>query len=135
MSHSFIVIEFKLIFFNCPFKHYSYQHPRTYIKAGQFDKYFAFSLTYFNKAWPVHLLISSFNDSVTNSKQVFTGVSAKNVFGLDLPGFENGFLCLLVILSCHYLQLLGGFSQRSFLILQLIGGSGKFIRQLFVLLS
>lgn len=101
MANSLIVIKLKLVFLYCSSEHYTHQYPRTNIKPCQFYKYFSFGLSNLNKSRPIHLLISSFDYSIANSKEMFARIRSQYIFRFDFSCFKYSFLGLLIIFIRH----------------------------------
>ena len=101
MPDVLVVVELELVLLDCSAVHHAEQHPRTHIETGHFYENFALGFADFGQAWPVHLIIASFDDAVRNPKEVLVRISAKDVFGLHFPSLEDGLLRLLVELLHH----------------------------------
>ena len=134
MTCVLVVIKVKLIPLASSLEHDSNQDPGTDIKSGQFYIHFSFCLSNFHQPRPVHFLISSLDDSITNSEQMLAWIGSQNIFSLDLSCLENSFLSLFIILFSHNIQFLGSFNKSSFFVLQLISSPCILILKLFMFL-
>ena len=101
VPHRFVVVELKLVPLDCPPEHDSHEHPRAHVEAGELDEYFALGLADLDKAGPVHLLVSGFDNAVTHPKEVLAGIGPQHVLRLYLPSLQDSLLRLLVELGRH----------------------------------
>ena len=101
MTDSFVVVKLVLVALYCVMEAYPQQYPPTHIESTHLYKYLPLSLSNLGKVGPIHLSIPCLNNPVTNSVDEYGAISAENVLGFDLSGFEDGFLCLLVVFLGH----------------------------------
>ncbi len=128
MPNIFIVVELKFILLHNTSIHSSKKHPWAHVESGQLHKYFAFGLSYFCQARPIHIfVISCLQYPIWHPENMLVGVGSKNILGFNFPCLHDSFLGLLIVLLSHDFKFLWWFSQSCFLIFEFVYWSGIFI--------
>lgn len=127
-----VVVEFKLIALAYTLEHDTQEYPGTHVKTSQLDKHLPFGFSHLSQPWPVHFAVTSFNDSIADSEEIFAGVGTKHVFCFDFPGLQDSFLGLLIELLIHDFEFFCGLGQGGFLILELIDCSVVLVGELLM---
>ena len=97
----FVVVKIEFVSLANSLEHDSDKYPWTYIESCQLYEHLSFGLAYFHQTGPIHFLISSFDNPIADSEEMFAGICPQNVFGFDLSSFKDCFLSLLVIFFGH----------------------------------
>lgn len=76
MGEVAVVVELELVFLDASAVHYAHQYPWTYVKSCHFYIDFAFGFSSLGESWPVHLVVSCFDDSIRDPEKMFVGISS-----------------------------------------------------------